>query len=102
MSAVSTEVYKLVASPTIPAIPLLTACGCILAETRAAERLVAFFKALVGWLPGGIAVLVAGVCAIFTTFTGGSGVTIIALGGLTTACVSNYKEGFALGHVWHR
>ena len=101
MSAVSAEVYKLVASPTIPAIPLLTACGCILAETRAAERLVAFFKALVGWLPGGIAVLVAGVCAIFTTFTGGSGVTIIALGGLAYGMLreSNYKEGFALGHV---
>lgn len=101
VSAVSAEVYKLIASPTIPAIPLLTACGCILAETRAAERLVTFFKALVGWLPGGIAVLVAGVCAVFTTFTGGSGVTIIALGGLAYGMLkeSRYDDGFALGHV---
>jgi C4-dicarboxylate transporter DctM subunit len=63
--------------------------------------LVAFFKALVGWMPGGIAVLVAGVCAVFTTFTGGSGVTIIALGGLAFGMLQKggYPQGFALGHV---
>ena len=82
MSAVTAEVYRLIASPTLPAIPLLTACGYVLAESDAAERLVRFFRALFGWMPGGIAVLVAAVCALFTTFTGGSGVTIIALGGL--------------------
>ena len=41
-----------------------------------------FFRALFGWMPGGVAVLVAAVCALFTTFTGGSGITIMALGGL--------------------
>ena len=68
---------------------------------RAAHRLVRFFRALFGWMPGGIAVLVAGVCALFTTFTGGSGITIIALGGLVYPILreDGYSERFSLGLV---
>jgi tripartite ATP-independent transporter DctM subunit len=101
VAAVSAEVYRLVASPTLPAIPLLTAAGYVLAESAAAERLVRFFRAVFGWMPGGIAVMVAAVCAVFTTFTGGSGVTIIALGGLVYPILrkDGYSEGFSLGLV---
>ncbi len=101
VSAVPAEIYRLVSSPTLPAIPLLTACGYVLAESRAAQRLVRFFRALFGWMPGGLAVLVAGVCALFTTFTGGSGVTIIALGGLVYPILreDGYPESFSLGLV---
>jgi len=101
VAAVSAEVYRLVASPTLPAIPLLTACGYVLAESNASERLVRFFRSLFGWMPGGIAVMVAAVCAVFTTFTGGSGVTIIALGGLVYPILrkDGYSEGFSLGLV---
>jgi len=101
VAAVSAEVYRLVASPTLPAIPLLTAAGYILAEGGASTRLVRFFRALFGWMPGGIAVMVAAVCALFTTFTGGSGVTIIALGGLVYPILRDdgYPEGFSLGLV---
>jgi len=101
ISAVSAEVYRLIASPTMPAIPLLTGTGYILAESQAAQRLVRFFRALFGWMPGGIAILVAGVCALFTTFTGGSGITIIALGGLVYGILQHdkYPEGFSLGLI---
>jgi len=101
VAAVSAEVYRLVASETLPAIPLLTAAGYVLAESAAAERLVRFFRAVFGWMPGGIAVMVAAVCALFTTFTGGSGVTIIALGGLVYPILrkDGYCEGFSLGLV---
>ena len=101
VAAVSAEVYRLVASETLPAIPLLTATGYVLAESAAAERLVRFFRATFGWMPGGIAVMVAAVCAMFTTFTGGSGVTIIALGGLVYPILrkDGYSEGFSLGLV---
>ncbi|MBI2406760.1 MAG: TRAP transporter large permease subunit [Gemmatimonadetes bacterium] len=101
VAAVSAEVYRLIASPTLPAIPLLTAAGYVLAESAAAERLVRFFRAVFGWMPGGIAVMVAAVCALFTTFTGGSGVTIIALGGLVYPILKKdgYSEGFSLGLV---
>jgi len=101
VAAVSAEVYRLIASPTLPAIPLLTAAGYVLAESAAAERLVRFFRAVFGWMPGGIAVMVAMVCAMFTTFTGGSGVTIIALGGLVYPILrkDGYSEGFSLGLV---
>jgi tripartite ATP-independent transporter DctM subunit len=101
VSAVSAEVYRLIASPTLPAIPLLTAAGYVLAESGASSRLVRFFRALFGGMPGGIAVMVAAVCAVFTTFTGGSGVTIIALGGLVYPILKEdgYPEGFSLGLV---
>jgi len=101
VAAVSAEIYRLISSPTLPAIPLLTAAGYILAEGGAASRLVRFFRALFGWMPGGLAVMVVAVCALFTTFTGGSGVTIIALGGLVYAMLreEKYPEGFSLGLV---
>ncbi len=101
VSAVSAEIYRLIASPTLPAIPLLTATGFLLAETRAPQRLVRFFHALFGFMPGGVAVLVGAVCALFTAFTGGSGVTIIALGGLVYPILieEGYSERFSLGLV---
>ncbi len=99
--AVTAEIYRLMVSPTLPAIPLLTACGYVLAESHASLRLVRFFRALFGWMPGGVAVLVAAVCALFTTFTGGSGITIMALGGLLYPILreEKYPEGFSLGLV---
>ena len=101
VAAVSSQVYRLLASETLPAIPLLTAAGYVLAESDAADRLVRFFRALFAWMPGGVAVMVAAVCAMFTTFTGGSGVTIIALGGLVYPILrrDGYPEGFSLGLV---
>ena len=101
VSAVTAEVYRLMVSPTLPAIPLLTACGYVLAESNASMRLVRFFRALFGWMPGGVAVLVVAVCALFTTFTGGSGITIMALGGLLLPILikDKYPEGFSLGLV---
>ncbi|SPF40355.1 TRAP dicarboxylate transporter, DctM subunit [Syntrophobacter sp. SbD1] len=101
VAAVTAEIYRLVGSPTLPAIPLLTATGFVMAETNAPRRLVNFFQALLGFIPGGVAVLVAAVCALFTALTGGSGVTIIALGGLVYPILlkGGYSESFSLGLV---
>ncbi|HUL79593.1 MAG TPA: TRAP transporter large permease subunit [Vicinamibacteria bacterium] len=101
VTAVSAEVYRLISSPTLPAIPLLTACGYVLAESRASSRLLRFFRSLLGWMPGGLAVMVTAVCALFTTFTGGSGVTIIAVGGLVYPILreDGYPESFSVGLV---
>jgi tripartite ATP-independent transporter DctM subunit len=101
IAAVPTETYRLVASPTLPAIPLLTAAGYVLAEGGASKRLVRLARAYVGWMPGGMALMVCFVCAGFTTFTGGSGVTILALGGLVLPMLldEKYPEGFSLGLV---
>lgn len=101
IAAVSLETYRLVASPTLPAIPLLTAAGYILAEGQASTRLLRLFRAMFGWLPGGLAVMVAALLAVFTTFTGGSGVTIIALGGLVMPMLlkDRYPESFSTGLI---
>jgi C4-dicarboxylate transporter DctM subunit len=95
IASVPTETYRLVANPSLPAIPLLTMAGYILAEGGASKRLLRLARAFFGWMPGGIALVVCLVCALFTTFTGGSGVTILALGGLVLPMLINekYPEG---------
>jgi C4-dicarboxylate transporter, DctM subunit len=101
IAAVPTATFNLVSSATLPAIPLLTAAGYVLAEGGAARRLVRAYKGMFGWLPGGVAVMATFVCALFTTFTGASGVTILALGGLILPALleEGYPEGFSLGLV---
>jgi C4-dicarboxylate transporter DctM subunit len=101
VAAVPAETFRLVASPTLPAIPLLTVAGYILAEGGASQRLLRLARALVGWAPGGLAVVVCMVCAAFTALTGGSGVTILALGGLVLPMLAKegYPEKFRLGLV---
>jgi C4-dicarboxylate transporter, DctM subunit len=93
------ETYSLSVSPTLPAIPLFTLAGFLLAEGHASERLLRVFRAFFGWIPGGTAVVCAVLCSFFTVFSGGSGVTILALGGvLFPALVKDgYRERFALG-----
>ncbi len=101
IAAVPTETLRLVTNPTLPAIPLLTVAGYVLAEGGAARRLVRAYKGLFGWMPGGVAVMAAFVCALFTTFTGASGVTILALGGLILPALleEGYPEDFSVGLV---
>lgn len=101
IASVPTQTMDLVLSPTLPAIPLLTAAGYVLAEGGSAGRLVRAYRALFGWVPGGLAVVTCIICATFTTLTGGSGVTILALGGLVYPLLRDeqYPEGFSLGLV---
>ena len=91
--------YQQLTSTDLPAIPLFTLAGFLLAEGKASERLLRLFRAIVGWMPGGTAVVTATLCAFFTTFTGGSGVTILALGGLLLPALvgDGYRERFSLG-----
>ncbi len=93
------ETYSLSVSPTLPAIPLFTLAGFLLAEGRSSERLLRVFRAFFGWIPGGTAVVCAVLCSFFTVFTGGSGVTILALGGVLFPALlkDGYREKFALG-----
>ncbi len=100
LSVIPNESYTLLLGNAIPAIPLFTFAGFILSESRSGERLVNLFKSLFGWLPGGMAFMAVLVCAFFTTFTGASGVTILALGGLLSYVLINsgkYSEDFTTG-----
>ncbi len=91
--------YRLTVNPTLPTIPLFTLAGYFLAEGGAAKRLLALFHAWFGRLRGGPALVTVFLCAFFTSFTGASGVTIIALGGLLMPILlsSGYRERHALG-----
>jgi C4-dicarboxylate transporter, DctM subunit len=95
------KAYEELTSPAanLAAIPLFTLTGFFLAEGQAPNRLLRALRALVGWAPGGTAVAAATLCAFFTLFTGGSGVTILALGGLLLPALikEGYRERFAIG-----
>lgn len=95
------EMYRLANAPVLVAIPLFTFAGYLLAESKAPERLVNLTRAIFGWIPGGLAIVALTACAIFTAFTGASGVTIVALGGLLMPALmrARYSERFSLGLV---
>ena len=97
--AILVETYQLAVKPTLPSIPLFTLAGFLLAEGHASRRLLRVFRGLFGWMPGGTALVCALLCAFFTVFTGGSGVTVLALGGLLLPALvaDGYRERFSLG-----
>jgi len=98
-AAVIVELYRIASSPTLLAIPLFTFAGYLMAESKTPKRMVALTDALFGWMPGGLAIVSLVTCAFFTAFTGASGVTIVALGGLLYPIMrkSGYPENFSLG-----
>lgn len=98
---VTVEIYRLGDMPGLIAIPLFTLAGYLLGESRAPKRLVRLSNALLGWLPGGLAIVAIVACAFFTAFTGASGVTIVALGALLYPALrqAGYDERFSLGLV---
>lgn len=93
------ELYRLVDFPALIAIPLFTFAGFVLAESKAPKRMIAFAEAVFGWMPGGLAIVALMSTAIFTAFSGASGVTIIALGGILFPALlaQGYPEKFSLG-----
>jgi C4-dicarboxylate transporter, DctM subunit len=93
------ELNRLATSPYLAAIPLFTFAGVVLAAGGAPKRLIQLFNACVGWLPGGMASVTIASCAFFTAFSGASGVTILALGGLMFPMLlhAGYGERFTLG-----
>lgn len=97
--AVIIEMYRIASAPTLIAIPLFTFAGYLLAESSSPRRMVDLYRALFGWIPGGLAICAFIVCAFFTSFNGASGVTIIALGGLLYPLLikEGYPERFSMG-----
>ncbi len=100
-SSVIIDLYRIAETPTLIAIPLFTFAGYLLAESKSPQRLVTLARALFGWVPGGLAIVVLVTCAFFTAFTGASGVTIVALGGILYPILikESYPEQFSLGLV---
>ncbi|HET6486030.1 MAG TPA: TRAP transporter large permease subunit [Spirochaetia bacterium] len=82
LEVIPNQAYTMLSRPVIPALPLFTLAGYIISESKAGERLVRLFRGLLGWLPGGLAIMSVVICAFLTTFTGASGVTILVVGSL--------------------
>ncbi|MBT3048598.1 MAG: TRAP transporter large permease subunit [Candidatus Thiodiazotropha sp.] len=101
LSVVVIEFFRLAEMPVLLAIPLFTFAGYLLSESGAPHRLVRLTEALLGWVPGGMAFVALIACALFTAFTGASGVTIVALGALLYPALreAGYGKNFSLGLV---
>jgi len=101
VSAIGIEIYKIAAAPTLLTIPLFTFAGYLMAESGTPKRLFRLADSALGWMPGGVAIVSLVVCAFFTAFTGASGVTIVALGGLLYPILieEKYSSKFSLGLI---
>lgn len=101
LTVIAIEMYRLIDTPMLLALPLFTFAGYILAESNISSRLVKMTSIFLGWMPGGLAVVAFVTCALFTAFTGASGVTIVAVGALLFPALveAGYKEKFSLGLV---
>jgi tripartite ATP-independent transporter DctM subunit len=100
IDVVVNQIYTGLTQNSIIAIPLFTTAGFLLSESKAGERLVVTFRSLFSWLPGGMIIVTVVICAFFTAFTGASGVTILALGGILYSILSEYSgysEKFSIG-----
>ncbi|HNP34956.1 MAG TPA: TRAP transporter large permease subunit [Woeseiaceae bacterium] len=97
----SLEILSIADLPFLAAIPLFTFAGYLLSESNAPKRLVRLTGAMLGWMPGGLAIVCLAACAFFTAFTGASGVTIIALGAILYPALQQdgYPDKFNLGLV---
>lgn len=101
LMSMAINIYQVAEMPVLIAIPLFTFAGYLLSESKTPQRLVRITDAFLGWLPGGLAIVALTACALFTAFTGASGVTIVALGALLVPALgkAGYKEKFNLGLV---
>ena len=101
LSVIAIEIYRIADTPVLLAIPLFTLAGYVLGESKASERLVLLTDALLGWMPGGLAIVSLFACAFFTALTGASGATIIALGAILYPAMkqAGYEERFNLGLI---
>ncbi len=101
LAIIAIELYRLADTPLLLALPLFTFSGYLLSESKTSQRLVRLTQAILGWMPGGLAIVAFVTCAFFTAFTGASGVTIVALGALLYPALkqAGYSEKFSLGLV---
>jgi len=101
LSVIAIEIYRIADTPVLLALPLFTFAGYMLGESNTSHRLVRVTKAIIGCMPGGLAIVAFIACAFFTAFTGASGVTIVALGALLYPALTEagYRDKFSIGLV---
>ncbi len=101
LSVVAIEIYRLTDTPLLLALPLFTFAGYLLAESNTSHRLVRLSRSLLGWMPAELVTVTLIACALFTAFTGATGVTIVALGALLYPALREvgYGDRFSMGLV---
>lgn len=101
LAVVAIEIYRIADTPVLIALPLFTFAGYVLGESRTSHRIVRVAQAFLCWVPGGLAIVAFIACALFTAFTGASGVTIVALGAIIYPALTQagYRDKFSLGLV---
>jgi C4-dicarboxylate transporter DctM subunit len=101
LSVIAIEIFRIADTPLLIALPLFTFAGYLMGQSQTSQRLVRLTRVFIGWMPGGLAIVSLVACALFTAFTGASGVTIVALGALLYPALKQdgYRKQFSLGLV---
>ena len=101
LQALVIEFNELASKPVLKALLLFAFAGCMLGHSKAPKRLLRLSNSILGWLPGGLAIVAIVSCALLTSFTGASGITIVALGGLLLPALlkNHYSRKFSLGTI---
>jgi len=101
LSVIAIEIYRLTNTPLLLALPLFTLAGYLLSHGNTSQRLVNLSRAFLGWMPGELIIVSLFACALFTAFTGATGITIVALGALLYPALkeNGYRKKFSLGLV---
>ncbi len=101
LEVIAIEIYRIADTPLLVALPLFTLTGYLLAESNTSQRLVNVSQSLIGWAPGSLSIVGFITCALFTAFTGASGVTIVAMGALLYPALQQvgYSQRFSLGLI---
>jgi C4-dicarboxylate transporter, DctM subunit len=99
LQSILIEMNRLASFPVLVALPMFCLVGCLITETQAPRRIMNFLHALIGWFPGGLGIAALCASSFFTALTGGSAMTIVALGGILYPILrqKNYSENFTLG-----
>ncbi|MBM4390405.1 MAG: TRAP transporter large permease [Deltaproteobacteria bacterium] len=82
-------------------IPFFIAAGAIMTKGGIARRLTDLASALVGWMPGGLAVASIIACIIFAAISGSSPVTLVAVGAVMFPALvkAGYPTNFSIGLI---
>ncbi len=99
MQGIASDVFNSVNKEVLLAIPFFIVAGGIVTKGKIAQRLVDLAKAMIGWIPGGLALTAVLACMFFAAISGSSPVTLIAIGSMLFPAMvkEGYSERFSMG-----
>ena len=101
MTVAAQKLFGAVDSFTLSAIPFFILAGALMSSGGIARRLTQLADALLGWLPGGMAVVATFTCMLFGCLCGSPTATVAAIGSLMVPALEDtgYDRKFTLALI---